>query len=314
MSRSFAVALLLALLFAAGWHFLPNREEEGATPRDKAVYGPSLPILKEDISILTWNLQWFPGRKQSSSEDVELAHIESVATCLRRTDADIICLQEVKGEHGLNQLLAALPGYKMQILSDFRGVQELAILSKADAITAFTEEFVQGEIDDPPRGFAHAAFDLDGRVLLVYSVHLKSNFGGIEKNIPVREESVRQLLQHVNEMIALHEAEKPKSISVILGGDFNTSLIADSFSGERTAEMILNTGFTWGFQGLPEEKTITWLSDGRYPDVTFDHFFVQAADGVEIGRSEVLATERKVSDHRPVVMSIKFPTQSPEQL
>ena len=50
-----------------------------------------------------------------------------------------------------------------------------------------------------PRGFAYATVMLtDESVLAVYSVHLKSNSGGIEETTPKREESARQLIAHCN--------------------------------------------------------------------------------------------------------------------
>ena len=59
-------------------------------------------------------------------------------------------------------------------LLDFK---ETSIFAKAEAT--------------PPRGFAYALFRLDGLPELhVYSVHLKSNSGGIDETAPKREEAV----------------------------------------------------------------------------------------------------------------------------
>ena len=156
-----------------------------------------------------------------------------------------------------------------------------------------------------PRGFVYTAYNFDGHYLLVYSVHLKSNYGGVQENIPKREESARQLLTHVADVKALHRQAGAKCVSIVLSGDFNTSLISDQFAAEKTGQIILDGGFDWGFRGMTAEDTVTWLSDGRYPDVTFDHFFSQTDGGAVAGRSTVLPTERSVSDHRPVVMSIR---------
>lgn len=97
-------------------------------------------------------------------------------------------------------------------------------------------------------------------------MHLKSNIGGITGNTPKREESARQLLAHVAEMRALHKRETGTEPTIILAGDFNTSPADPRFKDENTAQMILDAGFVWGFQGLPESETFTWLTDGRYSD------------------------------------------------
>jgi len=53
----------------------------------------------------------------------------------------------------------------------------------------------------PPRGFAFAAYELAPRqVVLIYDVHLKSNRGDIQENIPLRQESIRQLRAHMSAM------------------------------------------------------------------------------------------------------------------
>lgn len=273
--------------------------------------GKPLPDVASGPTLLTWNLQWFPGNKQKATEASEESQIASVARELLKADAEIVCLQELKGSKGsdaIERLLAVLPEYRLQMMSEFRGTQEIAIISKIDAHTAFAEQFEKAEAT-PPRGFVHASFDFDGHRLLVYSVHLKSNYGGVQANIPKREEAARQLLKHVALATASHLEEGAKSVSVILAGDFNTSLRADQFSDETTARLFLEAGYDWGFRGIPESKTITWLSDGRYPDAVFDHFFCLSGESVICGRSTTLPTDRKVSDHRPVVMRIGFPKE-----
>ena len=70
----------------------------------------------------------------------------------------------------------------------------VAILSRppAKATEGFMQAFEEGEEASPPRGFAYATVMLtDESVLAVYSVHLKSNSGGIEETTPKREESAR---------------------------------------------------------------------------------------------------------------------------
>lgn len=271
----------------------------GGSPQESAISDRSAAV----VSILTWNVQWFPGRDQSSDAESERLHLAAVAAELRGADADIVCLQEVKGDDAILRLLALLPEYRMQVVSDFRGVQEVAIISKIDAISAYAEEFAAAE-ERPPRGFVHAAFGLGGHRVLIYSVHLKSNVGGIEANIPVREESARQLLRHVNDTISLHKSEGARSAPAVLAGDFNTSLAAPEFALERTGRILTDAGFAWAFEGLPVDETVTWLSDGRYPDASFDHFFVKGYEHLRFEAARVLPTDRNVSDHRPVVMRI----------
>ena len=57
-------------------------------------------------------------------------------------------------------------------------------------------------------------------MLLVYSVHFKSNRGELQIDIAKREEAARQLIAHTAEMERLYSTHA-KAVTVI-AGDFNT--------------------------------------------------------------------------------------------
>ena len=84
-------------------------------------------------------------------------------------------------------------------------------------------------------------------VLLVYSVHFKSNLGGIEKAIAKREEAALQLLAHVFAMEKLYSA-RARVVTVIGGVSTRTrpirvspesgrsdSCVSSDFAGRGTA-------------------------------------------------------------------------------
>jgi hypothetical protein len=56
-------------------------------------------------------------------------------------------------------------------------------------------------------------------MLLVYSVHLKSNRGALEEDIAKREEAARHLLAHASEMETLYS--KSAKVARVIAGDFN---------------------------------------------------------------------------------------------
>jgi endonuclease/exonuclease/phosphatase family metal-dependent hydrolase len=227
----------------------------------------------------------------------------AVASVLKELDPDILCLQEIKEPEALDRLAEAMPGHALQVVSEFRGVQEVAILSRLQADTAYMEKFAEAEAS-PPRGFAFAAFPFADGMLAVYTVHLKSNSGGIDETAPKREESARQLVLHADETVRVY-GEKGLPCTVVLCGDFNHDPGRPDWAGDDTFRILLDAGFAWAGQGLPREETISWLSNGRYPDAAFDHFMVRPAEGVVVGRAETEKTDREVSDHRPLSIRIK---------
>ena len=250
-----------------------------------------LPVLGDGLKITTWNLQWFPGQKPNAPAEARERHYSAVLAAMDKLDSDILCVQEVQDAEAL-QRLAEATGYTLQTVSNFRGTQEIAILSRMPAAASFFEEFKKKERDDtPPRGFAYAMFRLEGmHELHVYSVHLKSNAGGgIEVTTPKREEAARQLVAHAN-------AVDPAGEDIfVLTGDFNHDPTQDGWKDDQTFIILKKAGFVWTGQGLPREETVTWLSDGRYPDAAFDHFLVRAAESKSEGKQKPKPESKRCS-------------------
>jgi endonuclease/exonuclease/phosphatase family metal-dependent hydrolase len=166
------------------------------------------------------------------------------------------------------------------------------------------QAFEEREEANPPRGFAYATVMLtDESVLAVYSVHLKSNSGGIEETTPKREESARQLIAHCNGLKERFEKEG-KEFFAVIGGDFNSDPTSEKWAEDDTLRMMQDAGFRWAGQGVDRKELISWLSDGRYPDAVFDHMMVMAPDGYEVSQSSTHKTDRSVSDHRAVVLEL----------
>jgi endonuclease/exonuclease/phosphatase family metal-dependent hydrolase len=150
----------------------------------------------EIVRIATWNLQWFPGGNPTSSEAERIIHMSAVKDALLNLDVDILCLQEVRDWDSVAELVSVLPNFRPNIVSRFREfgssgpitIQQTAIASRWHADSAWSESFKPAAAT-PPRGFSFAAIRCGNTVLLVYSVHLKSNRGVLEENIAKREEA-----------------------------------------------------------------------------------------------------------------------------
>ena len=262
-------------------------------------------VQDSGLRIAAWNLQWFPGKTPSGEAATErTTHISAVISELKVIDADILLLQEIRDPAGLQVIISAMPEYSLDVVSDFSGNLEVAILSRAPAkaTEGFMQAFEEGEDANPPRGFAYATVMLtDDSVLAVYSVHLKSNSGGIEETTPKREESARQLIAHCNGLKERFEKEG-KTFYAVIGGDFNSDPTSEKWAEDDTLSMIQDAGFRWTGQGVDRKELISWLTDGRYPDAVFDHMMVMAPEGYEVSQSSTHKTDRSVSDHRAVVL------------
>lgn len=260
----------------------------------------------DNIRVVAWNLEWFPGKRQNATPEQQAKHMKAAQDALLKLKPDILIVEEVRDWAAVEELVSIIPGLKVNVVSHFGGwPQNQGIASRFTADSAWSEDWKKSGPADPPRGYVFAALELpDGRLLLTYALHFKSNYGGIEPNIPKREESARQLLAHVGDMVKIYSKRGP--VAVIVGGDFNTSPDPE-FQGEKTFEIIKGSGLDWTFEGLPLSKRISHPGSGKYADADFDHIFTA---GLGKKRASVAAITG-VSDHKPVVLDFTTKDVSP---
>jgi len=270
-------------------------------------------LQAKEIAVTTWNLEWFPSgsSKGIATPEVESKRISDAAEVLRKLDSDIIVLQEVRDYEVCEALAKAIgPKYQVLVCSAFKsgfggskGLQQVAVLSKYPAQSCWSEDWKTFGKVDPPRGFAFAHIQIDGKDIAVYGVHLKSNLimGGDrfktgQINILKRELAAEQVLAHSKEL--------PKVLgqdfeAVIVAGDFNTNKDQMDFASEKTLQTFEENGFTSGYENLQLSERVTHPRKGGYPDTTFDYIFVKGSKEEPL-RPSILKSG--VSDHLPVTL------------
>jgi len=262
----------------------------------------------ETVSIVTWNLEWFPGKKPTSTPAARAIHMSEAKEALMEIAPAIFCAQEIRDWESFVELTSVLPKLAPLSVSKFRdsptggpiSIQQTAIASIYTADSAWFEAF-QRAPSTPPRGFSFAAIPIGKTFLLIYSVHLKSNMGGVALAAPKREAAATQLVANVADMEKLYGKRGP--VAVVIAGDFNTDPSDPQFAGDNTFEVFRNAGFQWAWQNTPLKNRVTHAGKGRYPDACFDGFVTKGAKILSAG---VLAAT-SASDHNPAVLKISFP-------
>jgi endonuclease/exonuclease/phosphatase family metal-dependent hydrolase len=268
---------------------------------------PSTPP-QPSVGVAFWNIQWFPGRHPDASEASERTQIKSVHRDIRRINVDVIGMEEVRDFDNATIAVSPLPGFKVDVVSDFppregQNVgQQVAIASRFTPLSAWIEMWKPNGALVPPRGFAFAAYEVAPRhLLLVYAVHLKSNRGEIAEDIAIREESLQQLTAHIH---AMNDAYgKLGSLSCIVGGDFNTAPDDSRFAGETTTKILRDDGFSWCWQNIPFAQRISLPADKLFPAACFDHIFVRNA---RVNSARVIETSRRSSDHNAIFAEVQL--------
>ncbi len=264
----------------------------------------------EHIRIITWNIEWFPGRSPDATERAENAHRIEVADYLPTLEPDIFIAQEIRDSEAGHFLADQLPGLELHIISAFvranRALsQQIMIASRYEPIETEEKPFTGEAYDygdlEPYRGYVFTALDSPlGGTLLVYGVHLKSNWGERNVNVAMRESGARQILAHVQKMEQRYADRGP--IQVVIGGDFNVRLNLEDKEEERTIDIFTNAGFHSTWEGVPFEERITWPPRGGFPPACFDYILTKG-----LPRRTATLMEKPawaLSDHRPVMLAI----------
>jgi len=283
-------------------------------PLIAAVLGFCIPaqLSAEPLELLSWNIEWFPGGNPKPKVAEKEKQTKLVTEQLAAIQPDIFLAQEIIDEMAFEKIVSSMPGkLTMHVCSRFvnhesndLAPQQVAIASNLTADSAFFENFkASADLINPPRGFAFAALNHpDGGLIMVYSVHLKSNRGSDtpEGELGVanmRAESARQLLSHKAEMEKRYAGRK--IMGWLIGGDFNTNHDGQFPKCTAVAELVKG-GFHNTWDKTPKEERHTWFPNQFTPQfkaTTFDYILTV---GFKETQAKVTHVPREASDHDAV--------------
>ena len=296
---------------------------------DKASAKPVVDRLR----ICSYNVENFnDGIKDSTNFTTAMVkgHVRGVAALLGEIDPDIVVLQEVENALALKKLNEAFRSpYPIAFITRFsspRGEEQklnIAVLSRVPlaGLRELDFNYFKGR-GRPPRGVLNFFVNLgDGRRLLVYGVHLKSNFGDRAKNEFQRLSAMKLLRSDADEVVARNPRNEWE---VLVMGDMNVDTEDPQFAKDPTFKPMRGWMDLWLGRPLAERTTLpTRHGDPalEFPPVTFDRFFAStnlAAAPWRVGPPQVLQrgvdtrsvftlpgeSELHVSDHYPVWVDV----------
>ena len=276
-------AILLALLA------LPRPGVRVAELRPAAAPdSPSIPFPAPNrIRVASYNLEHFTDARRDGPErspEIFAAHVRGAAAIVSEADPDVLLLQEIENARALLALNAALPKpFDFAYVSDLRNSSgprdklNLALLSRLPPARVRQLGFHALEgAGRPTRGALSAAFDFaDGSSLLVYNVHLKSNFGDAPRN-----QAQRAVALHLVAADSVSESFRnvPRPTSVLVLGDTNVDPDSDQFASDPSLEPLAGSFLDlWRGRPIDERTTIATRHPGDtnlvFPPAAFDRVF-----------------------------------------
>ncbi len=171
------------------------------------------PEREPTLKIVSYNVGLFA---HGNMDDKRLVLADSIAAFLRRTDADIICLQEFYLPNTLNMdawFRDRFPGYKAEyyVLTGAKGHAGNVTLSRRPVL-------YKGKIDfEKSTNLAlHTDIQLDSTVLRFYNCHFESyniSLSGLVKSIGHREENVMEDTGH---KMRRSITQRPKQVEEVI--------------------------------------------------------------------------------------------------
>lgn len=243
-----------------------------------------LKALGNRVRIVSYNIQNFEdgvGEKNRTPEDAQ-KHAAMAGAIIDKLDADIVILEEVENTAALKLLNDALAKpYPVGFVSDYgtgrrRDKLNDAFLSRIPVADTHVLDF--GPLDGdgrPTRGAIRFSVDLGGGdMLLVYAVHLKSNYGVRSRNIAQRKNALALIRADADRI----RREKPDARwEVVVAGDFNVDPDLEEFKNDESMQPLADWNDLWLGRPIEERATIpTRLGNPaeEYPPASFDRFVV----------------------------------------
>lgn len=283
------------------------------------------------IRIATYNLQDFTdGVDDGTDRTTERAehHARLAALIIAEMDPDVLVLQEIENANALSLLLEKLHySYPLAYLTDFgeQGGRPLNIAVVSRIPLADLRELDFAGLSGPgrpPRGVLSFTLELDpGRRLLVYAVHLKSNFGDPWKNRSKRYHALRLIRRDACRFVRRHPQY---AWETMLLGDMNVDPELPQFARDCSLRPVHDWIDLW--RGVPPGERVTLPTrhgdpEMEFPPAAFDRFIVSPQlvrspwtaavphvlrRGVDTGNVFAAGGDNDihVSDHYPVFLDL----------
>ena len=250
----------------------------------------SAPPLPGRIRVATYNLEHFTDGRHDEPErtpEVFMAHARGAAALIAEADPDILVLQEIENGRVLEFLNDQFERpYDYIYISKLRhssGENEklnLALLSRLPPRRVRQLAFSNlAGLGRPTRGTLSAQFDLGGGAqLLVYDIHLKSNFGEASANQAQRAIALHHLAA---DAISERLRNLPGATATLILGDTNVDPDSPAFADDPSLEPLAGSYVDlWRGRPIEERTTIPTRLAGEtgdpllvFPPSAFDRVF-----------------------------------------
>ncbi len=243
----------------------------------------SVAPLNNQLRIASYNIENFQDGVNDGARTTEIAakQAQIAAVIIERMNPDIIVLEEIENGKVLKLLNKNFSNpYPLVYLCKFgygKGFKHhMALMSRVELEDVTVIDFggLEGKTR-PTRGVVRVTVDLGANhKLLLYGVHLKSNWGKRHLNIAKRRAGLQILRDNADKTIA-----KTPGVfwEIIVLGDMNTDPDSANFKDDNCLLPLKGWVDLWRGEPLEERITIptrVGIPSMEFPPATFDRLFI----------------------------------------
>lgn len=243
------------------------------------------------LKIISYNICALPKWLNQFSNPFK--RIDNIITFLNKTDADIICLQEVFDKNIMSRLMVELPKYYFchyPIKSSIIMNSGLVICSKFPILSRGRETFKDacGEDRFSEKGLIYITVKIRNKIHTVINTHLNADaiFSSVKYSQEIRMKQMKQVLHRMTQY----------RNDVILCGDFNIHLY------NNNVKDIIDEITTFKKYCIKSKKMITFKEENKQ----LDYIFYLSNNKVPFKYSyKVFKTDdTTMSDHYPIQLNL----------
>lgn len=267
--------------------------------------GPGEPDAEDSIKVVSYNLGAFTMYPEHSRIKSEDQCRDSVLSYLRRTDADIICLQEFHSGNDISVkeiLQKAMPGYEVEYYTAVgsQGSSGNVILSRFPVIRKDKFNF-----EESANLALYADIDTGNGVLRVYNCHFESYSISVPRLLKGMADKDEEMMQEAEKKIRTSITKRPEQVDIVLN-DIKNSPVESIITGDFN-----DTPMSYTYTRLKQGRKDSFIEAGRglggtysilWPFIRIDYIlFPKRYDAVY----HKVQRER-FSDHYPIITELKL--------
>ncbi len=262
-------------------------------------------VSEDAVTLVDYNVGKFVMHPEHARISSDEACADSIFSFIRRSGADIVCLQELHSPKGVEVrdfLSGYLPGYDMEYYTNVNGHGSYGnvILSRFPVVGRGKFDF-----EESSNLAVYADLDINGRIVRVYNCHFESYSLSLPRLVKAFTSREDGKVHEAEEKMRSSITRRPKQVETVLE-DIRNSPVESIVTGDFN-----DTPISYTYQQLKKGKKDSFVEAGKGLGGTYSGLwpFIRIDYVLFPEKCEALyhkVVRKNFSDHYPIVTRLKI--------